>query len=106
MDPIKVTQARYYPHDDEVWQPGPEEGVLTLVDDGAISELQLDRIYVDTDCVEIGSITMSARGPDQEDAYGYEIDLDHRAARRLADALTTAAHAIEPTTRARDDNDG
>ena len=76
MDPIKVTQARYYPHDDEVWQPGPEEGVLTLVDDGAISELQLDRIYVDTDCVEIGSITMSARGPDQEDAYGYEIDLD------------------------------
>ena len=96
MNPIKVAEARL---------PGPVHGTSTLRDDGGSMALPIDRIGVDTDCVELGLITLSARGPDPQDAYGYEFDLDADAALRLADALSAAAVMIEPTTRARDDTD-
>ena len=104
MDPIMITEARYYVPDVEAWLPTAVDGHLTLRED-AVTDLPLDRFGVDSDCVTLGAITLSARGPDLQDAYGYEFDMDPDTALRLAEALSVAAHAVERASRARGDSD-
>ena len=67
----------------------------TLREDGGIIDLAIDRLAVDNGCIEQGKVTLSAKGADPVDAYGYEFDLEPEAARLLARQLVDAAHAAD-----------
>jgi len=100
---IPITRAQHYIPDSEAWRPHGAR-VQTLRDDGGIVELALDHLTVDHGCVRSGAVTISAGGPDPNDAFGYEFDLEPDAARRLAAELVAAAHAADASTEAPGDD--
>ena len=54
-------------------------------------EKPLCRTLEEADQMIDGVVTLSARGPDPHDGYGYEFDLSPQAALLLASRLTVAA---------------
>ena len=92
---IPVVRAQHYVHEDDVYVPVPGADVRGPRDDGGIIDLAIDRLGVDHGCVEPNRVTISARGPDRNDAYGFEFDLEPGDARRLAAALIAVASAAE-----------
>ena len=95
---IPITRAQHYISDVEAWRPHGAR-VQTLRDDGGIVELALDHLTVDHGCVRSGAVTIAAGGPDPNDAFGYEFDLEPEAACRLAAELVAAAHAAGDLVR-------
>lgn len=81
MRRVPVTTARAYCHEVDL-RPDWRNGVV---------ELELTHLAVDHDVVGVGQVTLTARGADAEDAYGYEFDLTPEAARALAGELLAAA---------------
>lgn len=92
---IPVTRAAHYVHEDEAWLHVPGGAVKKLRDDGGFIDLPVDRLAVDSGCIDLRKVTISARGPDRNDAYGFEFDLEPEAARRLATEVALAATAAE-----------
>lgn len=81
-DPIPITRADHYLHEDEAYEPGAGPGV---------EEIDADRINVGVDQNVAGMVSLNVRGPDPLDAYGYEFDLTPESAEQLAERLTAAA---------------
>jgi|GEM_PF-5177751 len=78
---IPITRAEHYSHEDGFdATAGP-----------AIQRLDTDRLSVNSNHLVVGTVTLTARGPDPLDPYGYDFDLTPDAARNLARLLTDAA---------------
>ena len=78
---VPITRAEHYPHEDD----------LDHGDSDAIEALDIDRLSVNYNHVVVGTVTLTAHGPDPLDPYGYDFDLTPGAARNLARLLTEAA---------------
>jgi hypothetical protein len=89
---IQIERSDLYVRDrDAVTVTSPSmDGAVTLRKDSGIEPLGLTSIGVDHDVLVAGQITISVRGPDPQDAYGVELDLNPGEALRLATELTRA----------------